>query len=131
MKFDHIGIACRQLSDGVKFFENIGYQVENQVSDKLLGVDLIFLTNGGPRLELVSPMSGNKYLDNYLKQSALRPYHFAYQTQDLEQEQYNFKSNKFVQVRKTENALAFNGNRICFMMDSNQFLVELIGISNA
>jgi len=124
--FHHIGVACRDLESETRRFAALGYQQEGpDFTDPIQGVSGRFLIGGGPRLELLVPLSTEGCLAPWLKTGA-KLYHLAYIVPDLDLEVTRLRGQGAKTVVPPVPAVAFEGRRITFLMLPNMMLVELI-----
>ncbi len=126
LEFDHVGIAVRNLQDEVARFAILGYSPRGEFIDEIQGVSGVFLEGNGPRLELVQNLGDSKTLDPWLKQLDVRPYHFAYRTDEVDKILSELRGSGSKKIKSAEPAVAFPGMEICFMTFSNLLLIELI-----
>jgi methylmalonyl-CoA/ethylmalonyl-CoA epimerase len=126
--FHHIGVACRDLNFEAEKFAILGYIPEGGIfCDPIQGVEGMFLVGGGPRLEILKPLSSKGVLTPWLK-SGTKLYHLAYSVgDDMQSEIEKFRRVGAKVVVQPVNAIAFSGAKICFLMLPNMLLVELIG----
>jgi methylmalonyl-CoA/ethylmalonyl-CoA epimerase len=84
-----------------------------------------FLAGGGPRLELLIPLTSEGHLTPWLK-SGVKLYHWAHETSDFEVELGRLRGEGAKVVVAPVPAVAFGGRRIAFLMLPNMLLTELI-----
>ncbi|MFO1487496.1 MAG: VOC family protein [Verrucomicrobiota bacterium] len=124
--FHHIGVACRDLESETRRFAALGYTVEGpDFTDPIQGVSGRFLVGGGPRLELLIPLSTEGVLAPWLKTGA-KLYHLAYLVPDFDGEMTRLRGQGAKVVVPPVPAVAFANRRITFLMLPNMMLVELI-----
>ena len=124
--FHHIGVACRDLESETRRFTMLGYTQEGaDFTDPIQGVSGRFLVGGGPRLELLIPLSTEGVLAPWLKTGA-KMYHLAYQVPDFDGEMARLRGQGAKTVVQPVPAVAFGGRHITFLMLPNMMLVELI-----
>ncbi len=128
-KFHHIGVACRNIERELKYFEILGYKPVSDVfidnEQKIRG--LFISSDGQPQLELLENISDDGPLTAYLDKGT-KFYHFAYETDDIEQSVREFVTNGAIVVKPIVDAVYFR--RVCFLMLKNMMLVELVEINN-
>lgn len=124
--FDHLGVATHNLIESQKFLKKLGYSNFVNITDENLGVDLIFANGGGPTIELVMPLPGNKTLNKFIEAGSFRPYHFAYVHNNLKEALRLFEEDGFLQITEPKPAIAFNGRKIVFLANKNKMLIEII-----
>ncbi len=126
MEFHHIGIACTDLEKESRYHELLGYRMESgDFVDPAQGVRGRFLTGGGPRLELLSPLDGSSTLAPWL-QAGTRMYHQAYTTRDIHGKLEELQSQRARLMVAPTPAVAFAGRPVCFLMLPTMSLIELI-----
>jgi methylmalonyl-CoA/ethylmalonyl-CoA epimerase len=130
LSFHHIGVACRDLQSEIKRLAALGYQQEGALFvDETQGVEGAFLAGGGPRLEILRPLSADGVLTPWLK-SGTKLYHLAYAVgSGMPREMLALRSQGAKQVVAPVSAVAFGGAEISFLMMPNMLLVELIATS--
>ena len=124
--FHHIGVACRDLDSETRRLAVLCYAPEGpDFTDPIQGVKGRFLSGGGPRLELLTPLSSSGVLTPWLN-SSVKLYHLGYETADLAGAVTYFKRERaHIMVQPVE-AVAFDHRKIAFMMLPNMLLTELI-----
>jgi methylmalonyl-CoA/ethylmalonyl-CoA epimerase len=129
LSFHHIGVACRDLHSEMQRLAPLGYRQEGSIFvDETQGVEGAFLVGGGPRLEILRPLTTDGVLGPWLK-SGTKLYHLAYAVGlDMQSELTTFYARGAKQVVSPVPAIAFGGAKICFLMLPNMLLVELIAI---
>jgi methylmalonyl-CoA/ethylmalonyl-CoA epimerase len=129
LSFHHVGVACRDLQSEVQRLAPLGYRQEGSFFvDETQGVEGAFLVGGGPRLEILRPLTRDGVLSPWLK-SGTKLYHLAYAVGlDMQSELFALRAQGAKQVVAPVPAIAFGGAEICFLMMPNMLLVELIAI---
>lgn len=126
LEFHHIGLATNSIDQEFRAYRFLGYGRENEMfEDHEQGVRGQFITAPGqPRLELLENLKGSSTLDVWLK-NRVKMYHFAYETENIEKaiEVLNLNRIRIVAPMKTS---VYFEKRICFLMLSPGFLIELI-----
>ena len=126
MLFHHIGVACDDVRVETERFEHLGYVIETgDFVDEIQGVRVRFLVGGGPRLELVEPLSDVSILGSYLRGGG-RMYHLAYQVDELHSALEELRNKGGKVLVPPVPAPAFGHQKIAFLMMRNMMLVELI-----
>ncbi|WP_116449862.1 VOC family protein [Blastococcus litoris] len=126
LDFHHFGVACRDLDRESQAYALLGYHVEgDDFEDGVQGVRGRFLVGGGPRMELLVPLSGRDVLEPWLAGGS-RIYHQAFMTSDLDAALRALSGAGGRTVVAPVPAAAFQGRRICFVMLRTMSLVELI-----
>lgn len=125
-QFHHIGVACNDLERDKKAFQFLGYQAESACfEDSIQGIQGQFMVaNGQPRIELLQNLEDSTTLTSYLEKG-VKLYHFAYSVNQIEKAcEYLIRCRAKVMSPLKESA--YFGKRICFLMLSNMFLIELV-----
>lgn len=123
----HIGVACKSLEKERKIFEKLGFVKEAEFIDEQQGVKGEFIipkNNLFPqyRFELLSNLNEKGVLDSYLKNKT-KMYHIAYESKNIEQD-LSLLLNDGLLVVDIMKASYFA--KLCFMMMSNNLLIELV-----
>ncbi len=125
LKLHHIGVATRNIKKEFEVFKVIGYRQTSDIFiDEIQKIKGIFIeAQNQPRLELLENLHNEGPLTSYLKKGN-KFYHFAYETENIEKDFYEFVSLGAIPVVKITNATYFK--KICFFMMKNMMLVELV-----
>ncbi len=84
MKFDHIGIAVRNLDDAVRMYATVfAAQVVHREDLPQESVRLAFVDTGGVLLELLAPVGETGALARFLASHGEGLHHLAFAVQDL------------------------------------------------
>lgn len=128
MKIDHIGYAVKRMDRAKAAFQDLGFTFAAAIDDTDRNVKLAFGEKDGYRIELVSPLDKDKDspVDTYLSKFGPMPYHFCYQSEDLDREIGNLTRQGFRVVIAPEKAVAFGGARVVFMMNLSVGLLEIV-----
>ncbi len=123
--FHHIGVATRGIDRELPALEKLGYVVQGErFHDPLQRVNGLFLAAPGqPTLELLENSGEAGPLDYWLDHG-VKFYHFAYETDDIE-ESLREKLNQRAKI-VTPLTKACRFSRICFLMMPNMMLIELV-----
>lgn len=126
LEFHHIGVATTSIEKEFTPYRFLGYVRENATfEDHEQGIKGQFITAPGqPRLELLENLEGSATLDVWLK-SRVKMYHFAYKTANIEEAIEILNRNKIRVITPLKISVYFK-KRICFLMLSPGFLLELI-----
>jgi methylmalonyl-CoA/ethylmalonyl-CoA epimerase len=126
LTFHHVGLACLDLDSESRRLATLGYVAEGKdFNDPIQGVRGRFLNGGGPRLELLAPLTKAGVLSPWLK-AGVKLYHLAYQTPNLDAELARMRSEGAKVVVPPVPAAAFEERKIVFLMMPNMLLTELI-----
>lgn len=125
-EFHHIGVATEDIEKEFNIYKFLGYQKDgNEFSDPNQGIRGIFINaKGQPTLELLENLEGVKTLNTCLK-NKIKMYHFAYRVGDFDAAVALFTNNNAKLLSRPQKSVAF-GNRICFFMLPNMFMIELV-----
>lgn len=125
LKLHHIGVATKSIEKEFAIFKKIGYkQCSDIFIDEIQKIKGMFVeAENQPCLELLENLSDDGPLTNHLKKGN-KFYHFAYETNNIEEDYERFISNGAIPVVRITKATYFN--RICFLMLKNMMLVELV-----
>ena len=126
LKFHHIGVATNNIETELSTFKMLGYKREGApFTDLAQGITGLFLISPNqPRIELLSNLEGSTTLDYYLK-NKIKMYHFAYLTQDIKKALDGFNTIKTKVISPLKKSTYFKKN-ICFLLQPNRFMIELI-----
>lgn len=126
MKFHHIGLCCSNIQLEKKLYKSAGANhFTKMYIDKKIKVKVCFFKLGGLRYELVSPLSKNSPITNFIKKK-IRIYHVAYTVKNINKKIKQFVSQGSVLIYPITKAKALNNRKICFIFMPNKDLVELI-----
>jgi methylmalonyl-CoA/ethylmalonyl-CoA epimerase len=125
LTFHHIGVACPLIADEIPIWSRLGYKLEcDPFIDEAQGIRALFMTGGGPRVELIEALEGSTTLTPWLKRR-VKMYHMGYFTSDLDRSIAAFAAEGGTMTREPLQSVHF-GTRITFFMLSNLSLIELI-----
>lgn len=125
-KFDHIGVACKSIEKEYSFFQKLGYsQISDYFEDKNQGIRGLFIeAEGQPTLELLENLNENGPLTNILKKGN-KFYHFAYETDDIDQDFDNFvEKEKCIVISPIKRAVYYH--KVAFCMLPNMTMIEFV-----
>lgn len=129
MKIHHIGYLVKDIKKAISRFEDLGFAVTSEVfSDATRGVDICFLGRDGYRIELVSPNRPDSDVAGLRKKIGNTPYHICYEVENLEAAIEDLRSKKYVVTKAPEAAVAFGGKRVCFLVNAQIGLIELLEV---
>ena len=126
----HVGIAVSELEAATAFYSTaFGFEVAyGPIEDPIQRVKVLFFRQGAPGLpllELISPLSGDSPLNNYLAKDA-GAYHVCYEVPDIETALADLRGRRCLIVSRPVNATAYNGRRIAWCFTPTNQLVELL-----
>ena len=127
MKVHHIGYLVKRLEKAAAAFTVLGYEPEGRtVYDEYRDVDILFLTLGECRVELVSPCSEGSVVAKLLKTYKNAPYHICYEAEDLDGELGRLEGAGYLRIDQPAPAPALGGRRVCFLMSPHAGMIELL-----
>ncbi len=129
LTFHHIGIACFNIEETASFYTDQDYTLSETVFDPVQNVYIAFLNSqkqNMPCIELISPYNETSPVCKNLQKNGVSPYHICYVTENLEESITELKKQKFIMVSKPSPAVAFCGNRVCFLFSKSTGLIELV-----
>ncbi len=127
LSFHHLGLACESIYASGKTMKLVGYAPEGPVfEDENQGVrGQFYVSNNGPRFELLENLPGRSTLTPWLRRSAPM-YHSAYIAKNFEESvEMLIGSGSKMLVNPTP-AIAFEGRMICFLFLPTRALIEII-----
>lgn len=123
MRFHHIGIACRDISETLEFI-NKSFAIEDVseiIFDEIQNVELCLVTvTDGPHIELVAGKTVEKFLT---KKQFL--YHTCWQVNDIEQAIEKLYENGAMLISAPQQAILFDNKRVAFLF-SDIGIIELL-----
>ena len=126
LNLHHIGVASKNIEQEFEIFKRLGYTKVSEVfTEPVQKIKGLFISaKGQPTLELLENLTQDGPLTNLLKKRT-KFYHFAYTTNNIEQDTENFvqELNAFV-ITPPHQSTYFE--KICFMMLPNQMIIELV-----
>lgn len=86
----------------------------------------MFMTGGGPRIELLENLPGSAMLDQFLKTGDFVFYHMGYLTDSMEETVSRNREAGGKMISPPMPATAFGGRNICFFAFAGGIIVEYI-----
>jgi methylmalonyl-CoA/ethylmalonyl-CoA epimerase len=129
MKFDHIGIFCKNLEFGRKKLIEIFpiFNLSKEFHDPLLKVSVQFLYDvNNFCYELVAPNGQGNPVDLILKNKKNILNHIAYKIHDFDLTVEKYRNFGCLPLTPPQPAIAFNGARVIFFLTPVDIIVELI-----
>ena len=126
MKFDHVGIAVRSISETLAIYQKLGsFEVRvTEVSGQKAKIAL--LKAGGTSVELLEPTSDESSLEKFIRERGEGLHHIAFAVEDIEQamEELKGKGFRFVYEKPADGKF---GSRVNFIhpKTAGGVLVEL------
>lgn len=125
-EFHHLGYATTSIERERKLFAALCYRQEGAAFvDPLQGVLGCFLRGPGPCIELLENLPDSNTLTPWLN-AGIKIYHFAYQVTSLDQALEWSGSHRAKVVAPPRPSVAFNENRISFVVFPNRLMLEFI-----
>lgn len=126
-RFNHIGVATKSIEQTASLYTGGGYTATTPIVDPVQDVRICFLSKEGmPTVELLQPVDDKSPVNNVLKKNGTAPYHCCYAVDDLEQAIRDLESQKYMVVSMPAPAVAFGGDRVCFLYHRYVGLIELV-----
>ncbi|MCS3759033.1 VOC family protein [Bradyrhizobium centrosematis] len=126
LQFHHLGMACRKIAAELPELAIAGYRPEGPVfEDPIQQVRIQFVSGGGPRLELIEPISAQSPVQGVLKRGS-KFYHLAYEVGRFDDAIASFRAQQYLPVSSPAPAVAFEMRRIVFLASATLTLIELI-----
>ncbi len=127
MDIHHIGYLVKNIEKSIPIFEKMGYTVETEtVYDAGRDIDIVFLVNGGYRVELVSPKSKSSVVADTIKKMGETPYHICYYVDNMEESVSELRESGFIPTSEIEPAPAIGGKNVCFLYKRGMGIIELV-----
>lgn len=127
MQVHHVGYLVKNMMRAEKDFTLLGYVRETEVIyDPIRQVDISFWTNGGLRVELVSPKTKESPVYDLLKVCKNMPYHVCYVSEDLAADAATLRENGYFPVGEPAPAPAIGGQTVWFWMSGQTGMIELL-----
>lgn len=131
LKFDHIGVAARDLARGRQFLQctlNITRWTGEYV-DPGIGVIVQFGQAGngsGPWYELIAPYGNASPVAAAIKSGKNILNHVAYFVDNLEEAGAHLREQRCFPASEAQPAVAYRGRRVQFFVTPLKFMIELI-----
>jgi len=123
--FHHLGVACEQIAADAATWSAFGYRPEGEAFvDEAQGIRGLFMTGGGPRIELLEATPGSDTLAPWLKRR-VKLYHVGYLVPSLGRAIDALTARGGVVAREPLLSVYFQAP-IAFLMMPNLALIELI-----
>jgi Glyoxalase/Bleomycin resistance protein/Dioxygenase superfamily len=124
--FHHLGVACHEIQAELPSWLALGYAPEGvPFADPAQGIRGLFLSGGGPRIELLEALPGSAALEPWLR-GGTKIYHHCYETDDIEGESHRLRTFGAAPAKRAIPAAAFGGRRVSFLMLPSKYLIELL-----
>ena len=130
-RLDHTGFAVRDMSRASALFRDVfGADVSEVVADPVQNVRIAFARWPGGCVELVAPLEVPGPIDRALAAGG-GTYHLCFETDAMEADIEQFRSQGFIPVSEPRPAVAFDGRRVAFLFHGVARLVELVEAASA
>lgn len=129
MIIHHVGYLVKSIRSAAQEFAFLGYYSEcsgDIVYDALRGIEVLFLTNGVYRIELVEPKCKDSAVSSLLHRMGSSPYHICYECSHLETTCRVLREKGYVPVSVAEPSPALDGRRVAFWFHHQVGLIELL-----
>ena len=127
MKIHHIGYAVKNISKSMEMFVKLGYEIQKEaIKDEKRKVEIVFVCNNNYIIELISPLSDDSPIKNYLNKIGNTPYHICYETNNIEATIVDLQKQRYFVIEKSIEAVAINNQRVAFLYHPNYGLLELL-----
>ena len=127
MKIHHVGYYVLDIKRARNIFSMMGFDEESeQIYDEERGINVLFLTNGENRIELIEKCTEESDVDFIAKGKRSMPYHICYEVNNMEESVDFLKQNRFIVIKKPSNAIAIQNRRVAFLYCKECGLIELV-----
>lgn len=129
LPLDHVAIAVESIAAAQPVFESLlgarGSAVERVAAQ---GVDVVFVGEGGARLELLEPLSPESAVGRFLAKRGPGLHHIAYRVPDLEAALARLSADGIELIDRVPRPGA-HGHRVAFLhpRSTGGVLIELVG----
>lgn len=133
LKPDHLGIAVKNLDEGIKFYTDVlGLKLAGRETLAARNVEIAFLECGGTELELVQPISPESAVAKHIENNGEGIYHLALQVDNIVDALAELKQ-KGLHLRDETPRQGAGGAKIAFLEPESAFGVtlELVEKNNA
>jgi methylmalonyl-CoA/ethylmalonyl-CoA epimerase len=127
-KIDHIGIAVRDIDQGIKLFKEV-FCVEPSLvyESAYTKAKIAFIPIGETRIELIQPSNPESVVGKFLEKKGEGVHHISFKVKDVDQSLMEIES-KGVQLIDKKSRQVRENERVAFLhpKSTNGVLVELI-----
>lgn len=114
-KINHIGIAVKSLEESISYYEKaLGLRCEGIEEVASQKVKVAFIPVGEVRIELLEPTSPESPIAKHIEKKGEGIHHIAFDTDNIEQQLENAKSNDIRLINETP-VLGAHGMRVAFL----------------
>jgi methylmalonyl-CoA/ethylmalonyl-CoA epimerase len=129
MRIHHVGYVVKDITKAMEAHVALGFTTTSEVThDRLRQADIVFLENGGYRIELVQPTGPESVAWTPLKRLGPGPYHVCYESEDLVADESRLADLGFVRLRPAEPAPALGDRNVLFLMGRHTGMIELVEV---
>lgn len=128
MQIHHIGYLVSNIAKAKRSFESLGFHEEYPVVfDDYRKINILFMVNGGYRIELIESADSNSVVSDLYKRYKNSPYHICYISDgNFDEDIRNFTDAGAFQIDVPHEAVALNNKRVTFFMFSTIGIIELL-----
>mgnify|MGYP006091063877 CR=1 FL=1 len=131
MKIDHIGFVTSDLNNSIKIFRDLlGLkQITNKIKEPAHQVEIIFFdlgNRGYPALEVISPLSKNSKVSNFLSKKGDGLHHIAYEVEDIDSKILELEKKNFLTLSDIVPGAGHNNTPTIWLFSPNSQLIELV-----
>ena len=126
LSVDHIGYAVKEMASAREQFMALGFTFKDEKVDELRNVNVSVGENQGIRIELLSPVKGERSpIDGYLQKIGSTPYHICYRVDNMDTAIEELRYQGFTLMGYPDCSVPLGG-KVCFLYSSELGIVELI-----
>lgn len=124
---DHIGVVVKDLQKATRVFDNLSLVVGERETIEHLKVAVAFFQVNGNRIELISPLTEDHELTQYLKEHGEGLHHIAFKVRDMTESVENLKKLGIRIAQGRPRGKGHGGKEIAFLdeKDTCGILIEL------
>ena len=127
MQVDHIGYVVKNIEKSLKEFAKLGYKTNSDFFiDEKRNIKIQFIKNEDTVIELIEPMNEKADAYAYYKKINNGPYHICYKVDDIDETTKVLIDDGYILVKEKEEAIAFNGKHVAFLIKNGIGLIELV-----
>ena len=127
MRIHHIGYFVPKIKNALECFKHLGFHAESEIIyDNERGINVIFISNGHSRIELIEKKEGTCKIEFLTKMNYACPYHICYEVSDITAKVEQLKERKFIVVKNREKACVIDNREVVFMYSKHGGLIELL-----
>ncbi len=129
LTFHHIGLATSDFETPLRFYFGLGYRCVAEEVDERQDVELRLLEalGGGPRVELIKPLSESSPISRSLRTVGPCIYHCCYETRSLDDLLNELrKQHRLIRISEPTPAPLFGGASVSFWQIAGLGLYEFL-----